>query len=85
MTLSGGAPPRGIATAAAGLRRRRTIGGRGAAAGGPSGNLLHQFYTDDALALKISPNVVLVVSIGFMTLVVLLHVMGKLYFDRREA
>ncbi|KAL6342402.1 hypothetical protein AAG906_009075 [Vitis piasezkii] len=82
MVLSGAAPPRGSAAAAASLRRRRTtsVG----AAGGTSGNML-QLYTDDALGLKISPNVILVMSIGFIAFVAILHVMGKLYFVRREA
>ncbi|KAL2536564.1 protein transport protein Sec61 subunit beta-like [Forsythia ovata] len=68
--------------AAANLRRRRTTSG--GAAGGTSGTML-QFYTDDAPGLKISPNVVLVMSIGFIAFVAVLHVMGKLYFVRREA
>ncbi|XP_034684795.1 protein transport protein Sec61 subunit beta-like [Vitis riparia] len=82
MVLNGAAPPRGSAAAAASLRRRRTtsVG----AAGGASGNML-QFYTDDAPGLKISPNVVLVMSIGFIAFVAILHVMGKLYFVQREA
>ncbi|KAL7258652.1 hypothetical protein ACSBR1_004715 [Camellia fascicularis] len=83
MALNGGAPPRGsAAAAAANLRRRRTSGG--GAAGGASGTML-QFYTDDAPGLKISPNVVLVMSIGFIAFVAVLHVMGKLYFVHREA
>ncbi|KAK9102237.1 hypothetical protein Sjap_019491 [Stephania japonica] len=73
---AGGAPPRGSAAAAASLRRRRTSGA--GAAGGASGNML-QFYTDDAPGLKISPNVVLVMSIGFIAFVAILHVIGKLY------
>ncbi|KAL7238561.1 hypothetical protein ACSBR2_004618 [Camellia fascicularis] len=84
MALNGGAPPRGsAAAAAANLRRRRTTSG-GGAAGGASGTML-QFYTDDAPGLKISPNVVLVMSIGFIAFVAVLHVMGKLYFVHREA
>ncbi|XP_057977409.1 protein transport protein Sec61 subunit beta-like [Malania oleifera] len=82
MVLNGGAPPRGSAAAAAGMRRRRTTGG-GAATGGASGTML-QFYTDDAPGLKISPNVVLVMSIGFIAFVAILHVMGKLYL-RKDA
>ncbi|GKU90777.1 hypothetical protein SLEP1_g4730 [Rubroshorea leprosula] len=58
--MSGAAPPRGSAAATASMRRRRTSGG---ALGGPAGTML-QFYTDDAPRLKISPNVVLVMSIG---------------------
>ncbi|XP_057498049.1 protein transport protein Sec61 subunit beta-like [Actinidia eriantha] len=84
MALGGAAPQRGsAAAAAANLRRRRTTSG-GGAAGGASGTML-QFYTDDAPGLKISPNVVLVMSIGFIAFVAILHVMGKLYFVRREA
>ncbi|CAI9279426.1 unnamed protein product [Lactuca saligna] len=77
MALNGGAPPRGsAAAAAANLRRRRTGGATGSsAAGGTAGNML-QFYTDDAPGLKISPNVVLVMSIGFIAFVAVLHVMG---------
>ncbi|CBI16600.3 hypothetical protein VitviT2T_023396 [Vitis vinifera] len=82
MVQNGAAPPRGSAAAAASLRRRRTTSG--ATAGGASGNML-QFYTDDAPGLKISPNVVLVMSIGFIAFVAILHVMGKLYFVRKEA
>ncbi|XP_057805528.1 protein transport protein Sec61 subunit beta-like [Salvia miltiorrhiza] len=80
----GAAPERGTAAAAAAnLRRRRTGGGGGGAAGGTSGTML-QFYTDDAPGLKISPNVVLVMSIGFIAFVAILHVVGKLYFVRRD-
>ncbi|CAM8976382.1 unnamed protein product [Rhodiola kirilowii] len=83
MASTGGAPPRGSAAAAAGMRRRRTTSG-GATSGNASGTML-QFYTDDAPGLKISPNVVLIMSIGFIAFVAILHVMGKLYFVRKEA
>ncbi|KAF5192971.1 transport protein Sec61 subunit beta [Thalictrum thalictroides] len=69
-------PPRGSAGAAANLRRRRTASA--GASAGLSGNML-QFYTDAAPGLKISPNVVLVMSIGFIAAVAVLHVVGKLY------
>ncbi|KAI3800429.1 hypothetical protein L1987_28520 [Smallanthus sonchifolius] len=84
MALNGAAPPRGSAAATAANLRRRKTGGTGGAAGGTAGNML-QFYTDDAPGLKISPNVVLVMSIGFIAFVAVLHVMGKLYFVRKEA
>ncbi|RWW31215.1 hypothetical protein GW17_00004163 [Ensete ventricosum] len=80
MVANGGAPPRGSAAAAASLRRRRPGGGGGAAAGGASTML--QFYTDDATGAKMSPNTVLFMSIGFIAVVALLHVVGKLYFVR---
>lgn len=85
---TGGAPQRGTAAAAAAnLRRRRTGGSGGGAAGGAAGGAsgtMLQFYTDDAPGLKISPNVVLVMSIGFIAFVAVLHVMGKLYFARKD-
>ncbi|XP_021748383.1 protein transport protein Sec61 subunit beta-like [Chenopodium quinoa] len=79
---TGTAPPRGSAAATASLRRRRTTSG-GNAAGGASGTML-QFYTDDAPGLKISPNVVLMMSIGFIAFVAMLHVVGKLWLVRKE-
>ncbi|XP_052210996.1 protein transport protein Sec61 subunit beta [Diospyros lotus] len=88
MALSGAAPPRGsAAAAAANLRRRRTTsaGAAGGGGGGGASGTMLQFYTDDAPGLKISPNVVLIMSIGFIAFVAILHVMGKLYFVRREA
>ncbi|CAI9101326.1 OLC1v1038620C1 [Oldenlandia corymbosa var. corymbosa] len=85
MALGGTGPQRGTAAAAAANMRRRRTGGGGAAAAGGAGGTMLQFYTDDAPGLKISPNVVLVMSIGFIAFVAILHVMGKLYFVRREA
>lgn len=83
MALTGTAPPRGSAAATANMRRRRTSSTGAGASGGAAGTML-QFYTDDAPGLKISPNVVLVMSIGFIAFVAVLHVMGKLYFVRKE-
>ncbi|KAI9077104.1 hypothetical protein K1719_040926 [Acacia pycnantha] len=80
--------PRGSAAATAGMRRRRLGSGAGgnssASVGGGSGpaNML-RFYTDDAPGLKISPTVVLVMSLCFIGFVTALHVFGKLY--RRSA
>jgi len=82
IALGGTTPPRGSAMATASMRRRRTIGG--AASGGAARTML-QFYTDDAHGLKISPNVDIAMSIGFIAFVAILHVMGKLYFVCREA
>lgn len=85
MALTGPAPPRGSAAATANMRRRRTSSaGAGAGASGGAAGTMLQFYTDDAPGLKISPNVVLVMSIGFIAFVAVLHVMGKLYFVRKE-
>ncbi|KAG7561575.1 Protein transport protein SecG/Sec61-beta/Sbh [Arabidopsis thaliana x Arabidopsis arenosa] len=85
--VEGGAPQRGSAAATASMRRRKPAGGSssagGGAGGGAAGTML-QFYTDDAPGLKISPNVVLIMSIGFIAFVAVLHVMGKLYFVKSK-
>ncbi|CAL9134988.1 unnamed protein product [Musa textilis] len=83
MVANGGAPPRGSAAAAASMRRRRAAGGGAAAAAGGGASTMLQFYTDDATGAKMSPNTVLFMSIGFIAVVALLHVVGKLYFVRR--
>ncbi|KAG8044983.1 hypothetical protein GUJ93_ZPchr0008g12360 [Zizania palustris] len=77
MAANGEAPARGSAAAAASLRRRRTTSGSSAAGGGASTML--QFYTDETAGRKMSPNSVLIMSIGFIAVVALLHVCGKLY------
>uniref|UniRef100_A0ACD5VEE7 Uncharacterized protein n=1 Tax=Avena sativa TaxID=4498 RepID=A0ACD5VEE7_AVESA len=80
MVANGDAPARGSAAAAASLRRRRPAGGGGAAAGGGGGaSTMLQFYTDETAGRKMSPNAVLIMSIGFITVVAVLHVFGKLY------
>lgn len=83
---SSGAPPKG--TGGSGLRRRRTTstgsgGGSGSYRSGNS-NML-RFYTDDAPGLKITPTVVLVMSLCFIGFVTCLHVIGKLYNYRSKA
>ncbi|KAG2589456.1 protein transport protein Sec61 subunit beta-like [Panicum virgatum] len=77
MVANGDAPARGSAAAAASLRRRRTTSGAGGGGGGASSML--QFYTDEAAGAKMSPNTVLIMSIGFIAVVAMLHVFGKLY------
>jgi protein transport protein SEC61 subunit beta len=80
MVANGDAPARGSAAAAASLRRRRPAGGAGAAAGGGGGaSTMLQFYTDETAGRKMSPNAVLIMSIGFIAVVAVLHVFGKLY------
>ncbi|GLU19011.1 hypothetical protein SLE2022_352820 [Rubroshorea leprosula] len=86
---SGVMAPRGSAAATAGMRRRRLTGGTvssgsGAVGSGTSSNML-RFYTDDAPGLKISPTVVLVMSLCFIGFVTALHVFGKLYRSKSEA
>ncbi|CAA3027661.1 protein transport protein Sec61 subunit beta [Olea europaea var. sylvestris] len=76
--------PRGSAAVTAGMRRRRLGGGSsystssGVRGGASSSNML-RFYTDDAPGLKISPTVVLVMSLCYIGFVTALHVFGKLY------
>ncbi|XP_059297562.1 protein transport protein Sec61 subunit beta [Lycium ferocissimum] len=77
------AAPRGSAAATAGMRRRRLGGsssntGGGAVGSGNASNML-RFYTDDSPGLKISPTVVLVMSLCFIGFVTALHVLGKFY------
>ncbi|XWS73723.1 hypothetical protein CRYUN_Cryun02cG0152900 [Craigia yunnanensis] len=74
--------PRGSAAATAGMRRRKLVGGSSSASGtvgSDSGSNMLRFYTDDAPGLKISPTVVLVMSLCFIGFVTALHVFGKLY------
>ncbi|KAL3343289.1 hypothetical protein AABB24_027040, partial [Solanum stoloniferum] len=85
-TRPGTAAPRGSAAATAGMRRRRL--GASSSAGGGGGNSvvgsgnasnMLRFYTDDSPGLKISPTVVLVMSLCFIGFVATLHVLGKFY------
>ncbi|KAG6534909.1 protein transport protein Sec61 subunit beta-like [Zingiber officinale] len=72
--------PRGTPAAAAGMRRRRLGGGGGSAGGfGGGGSNMLRFYTDDAPGLKMTPTVVLAISLCFIGFVTALHVFGKLY------
>ena len=79
MVANGDAPTRGSAAAAASLRRRRPTGGAAAAGGGGGASTMLQFYTDETAGRKMSPNAVLIMSIGFIAIVAVLHVFGKLY------
>ena len=74
---NGDAPARGSAAAAASLCKRRATSG--AADGGGGATSMLQFYTDEAAGRKMSPNTVLIMSIGFVAVVAMLHVFGKLY------
>lgn len=83
------AGPRGTPAATAGMRRRpgRTSssasGGGGFSSGG--GNNMLRFYTDEAPGLRLSPTMVLVMSVCFIGFVTALHVFGKLYRSRTAA
>ena len=77
MVANGDAPARGSAAAAASLCKRRATS-RAAGGGGGATSML-QFYTDEAAGRKMSPNTVLIMSIGFVAVVAMLHVFGKLY------
>ncbi|BAH95473.1 Os12g0103300, partial [Oryza sativa Japonica Group] len=73
------------------LRRRRrrgrppsTAGGSGGFSGGGGSNML-RFYTDEAPGLRLSPTMVLVMSLCFIGFVTALHVFGKLYRSRTAA
>ena len=78
MSTGGGAP--------GGPRRRRLSANAGGNSNGGFGNgggsNMLRFYTDDAPGLKITPTVVLVMSVCFIGFVSVLHVVGKLYSYR---
>ncbi|KAF7153392.1 hypothetical protein RHSIM_Rhsim01G0218100 [Rhododendron simsii] len=84
--------PRGSAAATAGMRRRRTTtsagnssSGSGSFGGGAgSGSNVLRFYTDDAPGLKISPTVVLVMSLCFIGFVTALHVFAAQHSSWKE-
>jgi protein transport protein SEC61 subunit beta len=70
------------------MRRRpgRTSSSTGAGGGfsGGGSNML-RFYTDEAPGLRLSPTMVLVMSVCFIGFVTALHVFGKLYRSRTAA
>jgi protein transport protein SEC61 subunit beta len=86
-TSTGGAstivPRAGRTGTGAPAAARDSVGPRRRTAGRPSSSNSKQqatsFYTDDSPGLKISPVVVIGMSIGFIVFVTVLHVFGKLY------
>ncbi|KAK3246470.1 hypothetical protein CYMTET_14032 [Cymbomonas tetramitiformis] len=87
---AGGAPSRaGPVGTTAGNRRRHTTSRSSSAGGGGGGGLggmgnggMLRFYSDDAPGLRITPVVVLVMSLCFIGFVTVLHVFGKIYASR---
>ncbi|KAI4991508.1 hypothetical protein ZWY2020_039879 [Hordeum vulgare] len=80
--------PRGTAAATAGMRRRpgrTSSSGAGGGGGFSGGNNMLRFYTDEAPGLRLSPTMVLVMSVCFIGFVTALHVFGKLYRSRTAA
>jgi protein transport protein SEC61 subunit beta len=70
------------------MRRRRATagaGGGGFSGGGGGGSNMLRFYTDEAPGLRLSPTMVLVMSLCFIGFVTALHVFGKLYRSRTAA
>ncbi|PRQ59917.1 putative protein transport protein SecG/Sec61-beta/Sbh [Rosa chinensis] len=82
--------PRGSAAATAGMHNRHIGGGdnsssRGmgcSGSGSGAGNNILRFYIDDTPGLKISPTVMLVMSLCFIGFITALHIFGKLYLHR---
>mmetsp|Transcript_8023 Transcript_8023/g.29659 ORF Transcript_8023/g.29659 Transcript_8023/m.29659 type:complete len:98 (-) Transcript_8023:1534-1827(-) len=80
----GGAPrgaPRTAApvVGATGAYKKRPVARSGGTGVTTGGNNMLRFYTDDAPGLKITPLVVLGMSLGFIGFVTVLHVIGKIY------
>ncbi|KAK9804682.1 hypothetical protein WJX73_010185 [Symbiochloris irregularis] len=69
-TSSARAPP-----TAAGMRKRTARGGGGTP--GMRQNIMN-FYTDDSAGLRLSPVIVVVMSVSFIAFVTLLHIVGKI-------
>ncbi|THU69569.1 hypothetical protein C4D60_Mb08t15800 [Musa balbisiana] len=67
------------------MRRRRLggggggggVGGGGFAGGGAGGSNMLRFYTDDAPGIKMTPTVVLVMSLCFIGFVTALHALEE--------
>ncbi|PRQ35562.1 putative protein transport protein SecG/Sec61-beta/Sbh [Rosa chinensis] len=82
--------PGGSVVATTGMRSRRIDEGGNSSSGGMGGsdggfgakNNILRFYTDDAPGLKISPTVMLFMSLYFIGFVTTLHVFSKLYLHR---
>ncbi|XP_066333241.1 protein transport protein Sec61 subunit beta-like [Miscanthus floridulus] len=71
--------PRSMAAAAVGMHcRLTTTSSRG---GGRRSTMLY-FYTDEAPVLRLSPSMVLVTSLCFISFVTALHIFSKLYRSR---
>jgi protein transport protein SEC61 subunit beta len=58
--------------------QRRAKGGESTAAGGGQGGILRFYSEEGSNGIKIGPNTVLVMSLTFIGLVVMMHVVGKL-------
>mmetsp|Transcript_6624 Transcript_6624/g.26918 ORF Transcript_6624/g.26918 Transcript_6624/m.26918 type:complete len:84 (-) Transcript_6624:89-340(-) len=68
------------AGASSGVRRRNTGGGGGAQKTGQGNNMsMLRYYTDDSPGLKITPVVVLMMSVCFIAFVTMLHAVSKIY------
>jgi len=63
---------------AAGRKSGRTTGKYGASAGGNRSAGELKLYTEDAPGLQIGPSTVLLLSLSYVAIVVVLHIVGKL-------
>jgi len=63
-----------------GIVRRRAAGANPGRNDGNGGNMsMLRYYTDDSPGLKITPVVVLIMSVCFIAFVTMLHAVAKLY------
>mmetsp|Transcript_4589 Transcript_4589/g.20565 ORF Transcript_4589/g.20565 Transcript_4589/m.20565 type:complete len:90 (-) Transcript_4589:873-1142(-) len=70
----------GATSARSGLIRRRAAGANPERNDGNGGNMsMLRYYTDDSPGLKITPVVVLIMSVCFIAFVTMLHAVAKLY------
>nr|ACG47809.1 protein transport protein Sec61 beta subunit [Zea mays] len=64
---------------------RATSSAGGGGFSGAGGSNMLRFYTDEAPGLRLSPTMVLVMSLCFIGFVTALHIFGKLYRSRKAA
>mmetsp|Transcript_6366 Transcript_6366/g.18307 ORF Transcript_6366/g.18307 Transcript_6366/m.18307 type:complete len:100 (-) Transcript_6366:379-678(-) len=76
-TSATAAPAGRVPTGPTGTLGRRKASGRSAASRAAGGSGMN-FYTDDTPGLKISPAIVIVMSLGFIGFVTILHIIGKI-------
>jgi len=80
MVARGGRAGTGATAGAGGGQVVRRRPGRGSTGQGGSRlkDSVMSFYTDDSPGIKIAPHVVIIGSLGFIAIVTLLHIVGKL-------
>ncbi|PNW80461.1 hypothetical protein CHLRE_07g318450v5 [Chlamydomonas reinhardtii] len=77
LVARGGRSSSNAPTGAAGALRRRPVRGSGGSGTTKAQQAAMNFYTDDTPGWKMSPVVVITMSLSFIAFVTILHVVGK--------